>query len=56
MLAQAPQRQKQNGQSWVNIDDTRKITEFSETLDLANNTTMDIMFDAAVPHSVDARH
>ncbi len=37
----------------INIDDTRKITEFSETLDLANNTTMDIPFDATVPHSVE---
>ena len=37
----------------INIDDTRKITEFSETLDLANTTTMDIMFDFAVPHSVE---
>ncbi len=37
----------------INIDDTWKVTEFSETLDLANNTTMDILFDDNVPHSVE---
>ena len=37
----------------VTIEDTLKETEFSETLDLANNTTMEVMFNQSVPQSVE---